>query len=334
MAKVITKAQPSIEESHRDQILTNISVAYIQDTTEFIADAIFPEVPVQKKSDKYFVYDKEAWFRDEAKRRPDATESAGTGYTVSDDSYMCEVYAIHKDVGAQARANTDEPLDADADATEFVTHKILLKRENDFVGEFLNATPWDKDKSGVTSATPGDDEFTHWDDYDESQPLIDVSEWKREMKRVTGFMPNGLAVGGKTWDALKNHPDIIELVKYSQVAINLRQDLIAQALDIDRLVIAEGIHYTGEEGDDNDDHFEEIVEKDGLLYYAAPNPGLRRPSAGYIFTWNGYLGNPYGVTIGQFWMQQIKADRIEAEMAYDMKVVGSDLGMFLEDLVE
>lgn len=333
MAKVIRKAQPSIEESHRDQILTNLSIAYIQDTTDFISDAVFPQVPVQKKSDKYFVYDKEAWFRDEAKRRPDATESAGTGYTISDDSYMCDVYAIHKDVGSQARANTDEPLDADSDATEFITHKVLLKRENDFVTNFLTSTAgWDEDRSG-TASSPGTDEFIHWDDYDDSEPIRDVTGWKREMKRVTGFMPNGLAIGGKTWDELKNHPDIIELVKYSQSAINLRQELIAQALDIDRLVIAEGIHFTGEEGDTDSDNFEEIVEKDGLLYFAQPSPGLRRPSAGYIFTWNGYLGNPYGVTIGQFWMDHIKADRIEAEMAYDMKIVGSDLGMFLDGIV-
>ena len=76
-------AQPSINQVHIDAILTNISVAYMQKSENFIADKVFPVVPVDKKSDKYFTYTKNDWFRDEAQRRADATESAGSGYSLS-----------------------------------------------------------------------------------------------------------------------------------------------------------------------------------------------------------------------------------------------------------
>ena len=61
--------QPSLNQVHVDAILTNISVAYMQKAENFIADKVFPAVPVDKKSNLFFKYNKNDWFRDEAKKR-------------------------------------------------------------------------------------------------------------------------------------------------------------------------------------------------------------------------------------------------------------------------
>ena len=76
-------AQPTANDVHIDAILTNISVAYIQDQNAFVASKVFPTIPVEKQSDKYFVYTKGDWFRDEAQLRAPATESAGSGYNLT-----------------------------------------------------------------------------------------------------------------------------------------------------------------------------------------------------------------------------------------------------------
>ena len=65
--------QPTQNQVHVDAILTNISVAYMQQQQNFIATRVFPVVPVSKQSDKFFTYTKNDWFRDEAQRRADAT---------------------------------------------------------------------------------------------------------------------------------------------------------------------------------------------------------------------------------------------------------------------
>ena len=52
--EVIRKAQPNASDVHIDSPLTNISIAYMQDQKEYIADKIFPVVPVDKQGDKYF----------------------------------------------------------------------------------------------------------------------------------------------------------------------------------------------------------------------------------------------------------------------------------------
>jgi hypothetical protein len=58
------------------------------------------------------------------------------------------------------------------------------------------------------------------------------------------------------------------------------------------------------------------------------------PSAGYSFSWTGVSGG-IGSTIGvsSFRMESLKADRIEGEMAFDNKVIASDLGWFWDSVV-
>ena len=121
--------QPTVSDVHVDAILTNMSVAYMQEAYAFVASRAFPQVSVQKQSDKYFTYSQADFFRDQVQLRADGTQSAGTGYSLSTATYSAEVYALHKDIGDQVRANSDAPLDPDMDATRFLTQQMLIRQE-------------------------------------------------------------------------------------------------------------------------------------------------------------------------------------------------------------
>src|SRR3972149_8463155 len=153
-------AQPHSGQVHIDRPHTNISVAYIQSQSNFIASRVFPVVPVDKKSDTYFTYTKNDWFRDEAQRRAPATESAGSGYGLSTAAYNCDVWAFHKDVDDQTRANSDSPLNPDRDATQFVTSRMLLRQEKQWAADFFVTGVWG------TSTTPAN----LWSNYSTSDP--------------------------------------------------------------------------------------------------------------------------------------------------------------------
>jgi uncharacterized membrane protein len=99
MIHPVRKSQPTIQSAHVDAALTNLSIAYIQSQDVYIATKVFPIIPVDKQSDKYYIFNKNDWHRDEAKKRADNTESAGSGFTMSTDSYYADVWAFHKDVG-------------------------------------------------------------------------------------------------------------------------------------------------------------------------------------------------------------------------------------------
>jgi hypothetical protein len=313
--------QPTQNQVHVDAILTNISVAYMQKAENFIANKIFPIVPVEKQSDKFFKYTKNDWFRDEAQRRADATESAGGGYNLSTDSYNAEVWAFHKDVGDQTRANADAPINVDREAVEFITSRLLLKMETEFVASYFTSGIWG------TDATPSN----LWSNYTTSDPLDDIEDAKRAILATTGFEPNTLVLGYDVFKELKNHPDLVDRIKYTSSSV-ITTDMMARMFDVDRVVVSKAVKATNNEGATGAYDF--TAGKNALLCYSAPSPGLLQPSAGYIMSWTGVSGG-LGQTIGssRFRMESVKADRIEAEMAFDMKVVAADLGYFFNAVV-
>lgn len=325
--------QPTQSDVHVDAILTNISTAYIQSSTKFMSTQAFPVVAVDKQSDLYYTYTKNDWFRDEAQRRADNTESAGSGYGLSTDSYRCDVWAFHKDVGDQTRANADNPIKPDTEATQFVTQRLMLRQEIQWVSDYFAAGVWGTDVDGVAGA-PGAGEFKQWNDYAASDPIEDMEEAKEVVLGTTGFELNTLVLGYQVYRQLKHHPDIIDRIKYTTgvTGRTVTPELLAAMFDIDRVLISKAIKATNEEGATGAYSF--THGKHALAMHVAPNPGLMTPSAGYVFTWRGVsegLGTDIGIS--RFRMQHLKSDRVEGQVAFDNKVVATDLGYFFNGAV-
>ena len=316
--------QPTSSDVHVDAILPNISVAYIQQQGAFIANRVFPSVPVEKQSDKYFTYTKGDWFRDEAALRAPATESVGSGYSLSTATYSTDVYAFHKDVDDQVRANADNPINPDRDATEFVTQRMLLRQEIDWNTSYFTTGVWDTDVVGGTN-------FTKWSNYTSSDPIEDVETGKATILTSTGFLPNTLVLGYDAFRQLRNHPDIIDRIKYTSSEVPT-EGVLARMFGVDRVLVARAIKNSGAEGAAV--AMTTVHGKNAALYYVAPSPGLLTPSAGYQFGWRGVSdGMGQNIGISRFRIPELRADRIEAQMAWDYKVVASDLGYFFSACV-
>lgn len=317
---------------HIDTALTNLSVAYIQSASAFVANQVFPMVPVQKQSDRYFVYKREDWFRDEAQLRAPATESAGGGYDIDNTpQYFCQKYGYHKDVTEEDRVNSDAPLNADQDASDFVTNKLLLRREIAWASSYFTTGVWTTEYTGVVAA-PGANQFLQWNDAN-ADPISDIDNRQTSIMELTGYKPNVLVLGAWVYKALKNHPDILDRIKYTQKGI-VTLDLLATLFDVDKVLVATAVKNASAKGVAESNSF--IFGKHALLCYAAPRPALKTPSAGYTFVWTGLLGaNAYGgrsLRIPMDWLGQ-GTERIEGEMAFDLKVVAADLGAFFASAV-
>jgi len=332
---------PNVNNVHIDAILTNISVAYLQNTNNFVADKVFPIVPVDKKSNIYFKYTKDDWFRDEAQRRADGTASAGSGYGLTTDNYLADVYAFHKDIGDQTRANADNPLNPDMEATQFVTQRLLLRREVQWAADYFTSGIWGTNITGVASSTnsaPAATQAVKWSDYTTgvtytSNPIVDVELGKTTVLQNTGFEPNTLVLSYAVFQKLKAHPILVDRYKYTQAGAIVTEDLLAALFGIDRVLVAKAVVNPSNEGQ-TAASYSFTAGNNALLCYVAPNPGLMTPSAGYTFMWTGVSGG-LGTTVGvsRFRMEELKADRVEGEIAFDNKVVAADLGYFWTSII-
>lgn len=316
-------ANPTRSEVHVNRPLTNMSIAYIQSEKDFIAGQIFPPLPVMKQADRYNIYDKSYWFRTAAEKRAPGSESAGSGFKIDNTpTYFCDVWAVHKDVDDQTRANADDPINMDRDATRFVTQQMLLRREIQFMSHYLKASTW----TGAADYTPS----TLWSSAG-ADPMKDVDTLKSAVKAKTGFTPNILEISNDVFYALRDCPAVLDRIKYTQRGI-VTVDLLASLFGVDKVVVSSAVINTAAEGAAFAGQY--LSTNQGLLVYAAPAPAIMEPSGGYIFSWKGLFGaGDQGSRISSFRMEHLKSDRIEGEMAFDMKQTGADLGVFLTGLI-
>ena len=327
--------QPTPGDVHVNTPLTNISIHYAQSASNFIADQVFSNIPVAKQSDVYYEYDRGFFNRDEMEVRAPATESKGSGYAVSTTPYYAPVYAFHHDIPDERRANADSVLNQDREATELVTMKALIKREKTWLAANFGLSIWTTERVG--DPAPTGTQFLHWDNA-ASTPIEDVRAATTDMHELTGFRPNTMTIDPRTFDALLDHPDIIDRVKYGQTAAGRRSIAMIDTTDLqqlfkmDRVLVAGAIENTAAEGQTNVHSF--MAGDNCLLTYRPPSPGLMTPSAGYTFSWNGFLGSAdNGMRIKRFRMELIASDRIEIEMAFVQQIVSPDLGFFFSNTI-
>lgn len=327
-------ANPQKSDLHVNRPLSNMSVAYMQSTDDFIADKVFPNVPVEKSSDRYFVITKDAWFRDEAKERGLSEESAGGGYEVDNTpTYLARTYSFHKDIDDKIRPDADQAvMNQDRIATEFVTRKALLRREKVFVSNFFATSKWGLDLTGVSGA-PGGGQFKQWDQAG-STPIADVGKQRIRIAEATGFKPNKLVLSPYVLEALKSNADILSRIQYtaSSAPARVTKEMIAALFEVDEILVPFATENTATQGQTASMSF--AFGKHALLVYAAPTPSLETPSGGYTISWTGLLGSSaLGGRIRKFRMENITSDRIEIDMSFDMKLVAADVGMFFSGAV-
>lgn len=331
--------QPTLSDVHVNRPLTQLSVGYLQAQTDFVADRVFPAIPVVSKSDDYFKYNRGDFFRNTMQKRAPGTPAAGGGYKLTTAQYSAEVWAVKKIVDDQTRANSDSPLQPDKDATSWLVQQALLNREVNFASNYFGSGIWGTDIIGASSASAG--HTVYWTST--STPVQDVLTGQLAIKKATGFWPNTLVLGAETYFGLLTNQDIIDRLKYGQTApgpVIVTANVLAQLFNVDRVLVMSGIQTTSQENtytdsDDGHDTFDFIGGKNALLCYAAPSPGLLVPSAGYTFNWTGLKGNTAaGWRIKSFRWEIDAADHIEIEQAYSQKLVSKYLGYFFSGIVQ
>jgi hypothetical protein len=327
---------------HVDTPLTNLTVAYLQDESAFIADRVFPNVPVSKQTDKYYIYNREDFNRaGQVKKLAPRTRPERVGMSLSEDSYQIEVRGLATDFDFQTLANEDTVLDIRAAQAKMLTHQMMIDRETNWVNSYFNTGIWATEYDGVTNAQNDQaTEVTHWDDYDNSTPIIDVTTAKRTaMLASGGFKPNVMVVTRDVRDALVNHPNILaRLVGGATVTDTalVTDSKLAEIFEVQEFLVADAMHNVAAEGAAEDTQF--IATKRAALYYRPVAPGLMVPAAGYNFTWASLDNSSgYGVEIKSYTDDALAregiAEELHAIMAYDQKVVGAEMGVYFNTII-
>jgi len=325
---------------HIDQPLTNLTVAYMQSTDNFVADRVFPNVPVQSMTDKYYIYDRENFNRS-GERKPLAPGTAPerVGMAISTDSYSVKTFGMAHAFDFQTLANADDPLQLRSAAANQLQMLNMIDRELDWMSNYFATGIWDTEYTGVGSS-PSAGEVIQWDDYTNSTPIVDVRNAKRAATLAAGgFTPNVMVVTRDVHDTLCDHPDILDRLNGGATTTNpalAEREELARIFAVDEYMVIDAIHNTAAEGAAESNAY--VAEKKAALYYRPVAPGLMVPAAGYNFVWDALENSSgYGVNVLSFENDELARQGIAQELqviqAYDQKVVSSEMGVFFNTIL-
>lgn len=305
---------PLISQVKFDQLLTNISIQFAAAPEGYLADQVLPPVPVLKESAAYWVYDKSRLDAPDSKRAP-RSEYNRIDWNVTTDTYLAEQYGLEGEIDDEERKNSASPLDLDVDTTEIVTDMVLNNREKR-VADLVLSTAIITQNVTLAGAS-------QWNQSG-SDPLGDLSTSRTQIYTgAPGYAPNTMLMGYLVFEGLKNHPDIKEIVKYTERAIVTRQ-ILAAVFEVDEVLVGKVIRRTSKEG--QTDTFGDVWGKDVLLFFKESRPSLKRASFGYQMREND-------LRVFRYREDKRDTDVIRVSEKQDEKIVTAQLGYLIKAAV-
>lgn len=319
--------------------LTNMALAYYQNASNYFAKAIFPVCRVNLSSDNFYIFNKEDLLRDSWQRKPAYGQVMPAVVSEHTDTYACQVDQMI--MGIDQIRQTDlqrrqgpSIRDPRQQRAKTIAEQANIHQDRLFAENFFKSGVWANEWTGTDETVTSGKQFIKFSNHN-SDPIKFVADQKLGMHEQTGRTPNKLAIGANVFNALRQHPAILERVKFGGSTANpasVTKNVLAQLFEVEELVVLMSIHNQAKMGKEADMSF--IGDPNALLLaYATDAPAVDEPSAGYIFTWD-MLGDGQILPI----IHRVKDDathseEVEGLMACDMKKTADDLAIFCKDVV-
>lgn len=266
---------------HIDSALGEMSIQFYLEPGMYLGPRIMPVVPVDKQSDAYMIWDKDYWFRIPNTRRARGTRANRVETSVSSATYYAHNYALEEPIAYEDLSNADAALEMEESAARHVMQLLQLDQENRIATLLTTAA-----NVGSGNALTG---TAQWSDRANSDPVSDVTTGRLWIQKETGFGNKTLTmvVGQEVHDSLLLHPDMIDRVKFTQLATQgAVEGAIAGVFGVKQYEVGGATKQNAAEGlPTSASSMTFIWGKNVSLFYAAPRPGRNTPSGVYAFRW-------------------------------------------------
>jgi hypothetical protein len=299
---------PASNQIHQNKPLEGISVAY--KNAEYIADKLAPVYPVAHESDTYYVYSKDTLRLPETLRAVGAEAHEGD-WNVSTASYLMDEHALKHLVADRQRENADPALDLDVDATEYLTDRILFRREKALIDLVQNNGSWANEMSLAATNT-----WSLQTTVSNPIPMMDTAT--AVILQNTGKKPNVCLLSLVGFNAAKENMNITDRVKYTS-ADSVTEAMLGKLFGIPEVMVSRATQNTSDEGLADSMAF--LMTDCAWVGYVEKTPGLRKASALYTF-----VKGPTPMQVKKYRVEERDGDMIEVSSKFVHKIVASDCG--------
>ncbi len=297
-----------------DPVLTNLAIGYTN--ADFIAEFLFPIAGVDKEAGHIPKFTKEAFKLYQTLRAIRAKSNRINPEGLDTIPVILDEHDLEYPIDYREEHEAAFPLQAHAVNT--VTEGIQLQREK-------MAADLAQDPANYAAnnriALAGTDVFTNKAN---STPIDVVDEGRESVRSAIGRYPNTLQMGASVFKALKNHPQILDRIKYTQRGI-VTEDILAAIFDVEKVVVGKAVM-----SDDQGNMSDIWTNSMTLAYVPGLRPGQNRtalePSYGYTLRRNGSCQIDTR-------MEDNKLEIIRSTDIFKTYLLGADAGYLISDAV-
>lgn len=307
-----------------DMALTNLVTAF-PDQDDKILEFFLPPVPTDNTSGLFYAWSKS--------RDLELLQTVPLGdddkipekivVLDSDHKYQCKPYAVQAPAGRISTQDAAPQLNWAQRLALSAAKSLKLTLRYDAVNNTLR----NSNKVPTVSYTSG----RRWDNTGspDSQPLVDLAQYINQVARDCGRRPNRVGFVRESFDALKNHPDTLDRLKYTQSGAILTKDKLCEILDIPAgsVEIFDAQYRSSRDGQTA--AYKKFLGTDVLIAYVEP-PSLENAGLGFTFAFGGFSADKIAIINAYDQMRgALGTDYQRAVSIVDFNVANADAGLRL-----
>jgi len=305
---------------HIDVPLSNICVEAF-DRGNFVGPMLFPVVPVAKQSGDYYTITKATWLRlPQSTHRAPKTSPRRVEFDVSSAGYSCKNYALAGENAFEVLDAADNPIQLRARTARKVLGDLMMDMEQRIANLVTSIT---NIGSGVTLTGTA-----QWSDYNNSDPISDVSTGHAFIRNNTGVVANTLLLDYDTHKLLKRHPVLLDMFKYTQGGM-LNDAELKECFEVENLLVSRAIKNAAKEGAATAS-IVNVWGHNALLCYVGQAQGMETVTMGLSFRYQpaGFPA-PYAASVYNDPDPGKKTEITEVGYFQDEKVVAAQLAYLI-----
>jgi len=297
-----------------DPILSNLAQGYTH--PERVGFALFPRVPVKHRGGQIIEFGRDSFKRYKTRRAPGANTKRlqfgyeGKPFALTQDALEGQVPWEH-----MQDANQVPGIDLGTEATNEVMDILSLALEIEQAELATNPANYGVNNKDTLAGT------SQWSDPG-SDPAKQVREYREAVRSIVGIRPNVMEVSASGFNALCEHPKIIERFKYTG-SDSITAEMLARLFNLRRIVVGEAVYMN-----EGSSQMVDVWGDSAVLAYVPEQISSRRaPSFGYTYTLEGHplVEEAYNERPAKSWIYPVTYERAPV-------LSGIESGFLIQDL--
>jgi hypothetical protein len=293
----------------------------------YIARKVLPTVDVASQAGIFGKIPLEQLLQQsETKRAPGSGYSRGN-FTFDDAAYACKENGKEEPIDDREAKMYAEYFDAETVATQRAYNAVLANAEKRVADAIYNTSTW----TGAALTT--DVSSVPWATIASAKPLTNVEAAVQKVYDGSGLWPNALVINKKVFRNLRNTPEVIDRIASSgagdrNLASDVTLQMLAQAFDLDYIIVAGGSLNTAKEGQTAS--VGQIWSSTyAMVCKVATSGDFREPCVGRTFHWSADGSNIDGA-IESYRDETVRSNIIRVRHDVDEVILYAQAGHLLK----